>query len=75
MSAKQDLFEYLFAGNQDPLKNVVHLHNVAVPTSSNYPRGTFCVIDYPGDASNHDVYIYCQVTVDTNAWQMVHNET
>ncbi len=75
MSAKADLYEFLFAGNSDPIKNTIFLSETAIPTSSNYPRGTFCVIDYPGNDSNHDIYIYCQSTTDSNAWLKVHDET
>ena len=72
MSERQDLERYMFEGHE---MNVVYLHNTAVPTRTDVTHGCFCVIDYPGDGSDHDIYIYGDATVDTDAWILVHNET
>jgi hypothetical protein len=76
MSEYTDLIQYLFKGDASSLhKKVVRLTGTAVPTAATYPLGTFCVIDYPGDDSDHDIYLYCEATVDTAGWALVHNET
>ena len=72
MSVRQDLNTYMFEGEQ---MNVVVLTGTAVPTRTDIPKGTFCVIDYKDNAADHDVYIYGDATVDSYAWILCHNET
>jgi hypothetical protein len=56
--------------------NVVYLHGTAVPTRTDVTPGCFCVIDYLDNASDHDVYIYADLTTPgTYVWTLVHNET
>lgn len=74
MSAKLDLINYMFEGNADPLSNI--LVQDGDGTSPNgvttAPKGTFLLINYPGDATDKDVYIN---TDGSSAWTIINNET
>ncbi len=74
MSVKQDLLRYLHEGFGD--KNVVSAQTTGALDTTNMPRGTICVIDYLGNATDHDVYIWSDgVTAGTEAWIRIHDET
>lgn len=74
MSELQDLIRYMFAGCADPLTRVMRQSSSG--TSPNgvvtAPQGTFLIIDYSGNAADHDVYIN---TDGSTAWTQIHNET
>ena len=73
MSERQDLNTYMFKGEGI---HTVFLTGTAVPTRTDIPKGTFCVIDYKDDASDHDIYIYGDATTaGTYTWILCHNET
>ena len=72
MSKIGDLNRYMFEGDE---MTVVELTGTAVPTRTDIPKGTFCVIDYKSNAADHDIYIYGDATADTYAWILCHNET
>ncbi len=74
MSELQDLIRYMFAGFDDPLTRIVRQSTSATTPNGNVsaPQGSFLIMDYSGNAVDHDVWIN---TDGSTAWTQIHDET
>ena len=74
MSIRGSIIHYMFAGNNDPLRNcVVRLDTAVSPNGVvSALQGTFLIMDYNGNAVDKDVWIN---TDGSTAWTQIHDET
>lgn len=74
MSKRQNVIDYMFAGQNDPLSKIIVL--TGSDTGPNgvitAPQGTFYLMDYNGNIVDKDVWIN---TDGANAWTQIHDET
>ena len=74
MGKRQNVIDYMFAGQQDPLSKIIVLTGSATEPDGviTAPQGTFYLMDYNGNAVDKDVWIN---TDGSTAWTQIHNET
>ena len=74
MGKRSDLIQYMFAGQSDPLAKIIVLTGSATGPNGviTAPQGTFYIMDYTGNAVNHDVWIN---TDASTTWVQIHDET
>jgi hypothetical protein len=73
MSLRRQVIDTLFGGNRDPLTRIIKRTqgtDVSPNTVITAPIGTFCCMDFSGDACDDDIYIN---TDGATAWTLIYD--
>jgi hypothetical protein len=74
MSLRRAVIDTVFAGQRDALAHIVQwTKGAAGPPTLSAPRGTFCCIDYSGNAADDNVYLNTSTTSPGTTWTLIYD--